>query len=500
VIRRYAPWLALAVAVGVLVVNHPTAADDPPGKDKEKDKAKLTPPKPPTVKVEKGPLTAAVTLKGVVQAEKAEELSVRPKTWSGTLLVKKAVEHGNAVKAGDVLVEFDTEKIDLALRDARQDRDLAEIAIRQAEIELPLLERQVPLDLASAERTARQTAEDLRRFLDIDRPLAEEFVAFRLKSANFRLESARDDLKQLQKMYRDKDLTEETERIILKRYQYYVETAEFFLKDSKIMAEEALKIQLPRREQTIKEAVEKADLALAKARDVQPLAVKQKQLSLVKLQYEEKKARERLADLEADRAALTVKAPSDGLAYYGRFVRGQWTVPTGPQGPALMRGGIVMPGDVFLTVVAPTPLVVRADVEEKELPGLKAGTTGKLTPTADPEKKLPAKLTRIASAPQSGKFEVRIELDGNKPAGLVPGMTCSARFVTARKENTLTVPASAVFEDDDEAKYVYRPGKAGEKPEKRTVKVGITAGDRVEIVEGLAEGDEILTSKPKPGE
>jgi len=498
VLRRSAPWLALTAAVGALVFTHTTAADDPPGKDK--GKAKPEPPKAATVKVEKGPLTAAVTLKGVVAAERAEELSLRPKAWTGPLLVKKAVEHGSAVKAGDVLVEFDTEKLDLALRDARQERELAEIAIRQAEAELPLLERQLPLDLGSAERTARHAAEDLRRFLDIDRPLAEEFVAFRLKSANFRLETARDDLKQLQKMYRDKDLTEETERIILKRYQYMVEVAEFFLKDSKIMADEVLKIQIPRKEQSVKEAVEKADLALAKARDVQPLAVKQKQSALVKLRYDETKAKERLADLQADRAGLTVKAPADGLAYHGRFVRGQWTVPTGPQGPALLRGGVVMPGDVFLTVVAPSPVVVRADAEEKELPGLKPGLAGKVTPTADPEKKLPAKLARIAPAPQGGKFEVRIEPDGDKAAGLVPGMTCSVRFVTARKESALTVPASAVFEDDDDAKYVYRPGKAGGKPQKKTVKVGITAGDRVEIVEGLSEGDEILASKPKPGE
>jgi multidrug efflux pump subunit AcrA (membrane-fusion protein) len=482
------------------VITQPITADDPPGKDKGKEKAKIDAPKAATIKVEKGPLTAAVTLKGVAQAGKAEEVSLRPKSWSGQLLVKKSVEHGSAVKAGDVLVEFDTEKIDLALRDARQERDLAEIAIRQAEAELPLLERQVPFDLATAERTARHAAEDLRRFLDIDRPLAEEFVAFRLKSANFRLEMARDDLKQLQKMYRDKDLTEETERIILKRYQYYVEMSEFFLKDAKIMADEALKVQLPRREQSVKEAVEKADLALAKARDVQPLTVKQKQMALVKLRYDEKKAKERLADLEADRAALTVKSPSDGLAYYGRFVRGQWMVPSGPQGPALLRGGMIQPGEVFVTVAAPTPLVIRADAEEKELPGLKPGTAGKVTATADPEKKLPAKLARIAPAPQGGKFEVRIELDGDNPAGLVPGMSCSARFVTARKENALTVPASAVFEDDDEAKYVYRPGKAGGKPQKQTVKVGITAGERVEIVEGLKAGDEILTSKPKPGE
>lgn len=491
-LRRFAPWLALAVAVGALAYNRPIAADDPPGKGKDKPEA----PNAATVKVDKGPLTAAVTFKGVVQADKAEELTLRPKAWSGPLLVKKSVEHGSPVKAGDVLVEFDTDKLDVALRDAKQERELAEVAIRQAEIELPLLERQTPQDLASAERSFRQASEDLQRFLTIDRPQSEASVAFRLKSANYQVETARDDLKQLQKMYRDKDLTEETERIILKRYQHQVESAEFSLKSAKLAAEETLKITLPRKEQSAKDAVEKAELSLTKARDVAPLALQQKRLALAKLRYDEKKSRDRLADLEADHAALAVKAPADGLAYHGRFVRGQWTVPAGPQGPALLRGGVVMPGDVFITVVAPTPLVVRAEAEEKELPGLKAGTAGKVTPTADPEKKLGAKLTRIAAAPQGGKFELRIELDG-KAAGLVPGMTCAARFVTARKEDALTVPASAVFEDDDEAKYVYRPAKGSGRPRKQVVKVGITAGDRVEIVEGLTAGDEILASKPK---
>jgi multidrug efflux pump subunit AcrA (membrane-fusion protein) len=95
---------------------------------------------------------------------------------------------------------------------------------------------------------------------------------------------------------------------------------------------------------------------------------------------------------------------------------------------------------------------------------------------------------------------LRVEPDGEAVDGLVPGMTCSVRFVTARKERTLTVPAASVFTDEaEDVKYVYRPVKGG-KPEKRTVKVGPASGERVEIVDGLAEGDEILASKPKPGE
>jgi HlyD family secretion protein len=495
VLHRYAAWLALVVMAGALIITRPSAADGQP----DKDKSPVGPPSKPkaaTVKAEKGPLTAAVTLKGVVQAEEAKELSVRLKAWSGPLMVKKAVEHGATVKAGDVVVEFETEKLDLILRDARQERDLAEVAIRQAELELPILERQLPLDQAIAEREYKNASDDLKKFLDVDKPLAVQSAEVQLKSSGFSLEYAKDELKQLQKMYRDKDLTEETEELILKRYKHQVEMAEFSFQRTKIQTEQTLKIELPRREQTAKDAVAKSELALAKARDVQPLTVRQKHLALAKLRYEETKARERLSDLEKDRAALTVKAPADGLAYHGRYVRGQWMVPAGPQGPPLAGGGPVMSGDVFLTIVDPTRVVIRAEIEEKELAGLKPGVEGRVTPTAFPDRKVPAKLARVAAAPQQGKFEVRVELSG-EAEGLVPGMTCSVRFVTARKEAALTVPASAVFEDDaDESRYVYLPARGDGKPRKRTVKVGLTAGDRVEILEGLDEGDEILASKP----
>lgn len=486
--HRYAPRLLLAAAIGAFVAAH-SAADDPPVK---KD-AKLPPPAAATVKVEKGPLTASVVLKGVVQGEKVTEVAVKLKAWSGPLVVKEVAEHGKAVKAGDVILRFDTEKIDLALRDAKQDRELAELAIKIAELELPIIERQLPLDLATAERDAKQTKDDLKKFLEQDRPLAAQNAEFQLKSATFNLEFATDELKQLQKMYRDKDLTEETEELILKRYKFGVESAQFRLRQVKAQTEQTLKTDLPRREQNAKDAVEKAELALAKARDVQPLAVRQKKLAFAKLKYEDAKARDKLADLEGDRAALVVKAPADGLVYHGRYVRGQWTAPIGP---GLIPGGSAPSGDVIVSVVGAGKLSVRAEAEEKELPGLKADLTGRVTPTAFPDQRVAAKVARVGAVPQGGKFEVVADLTGDVPAGLVPGMTCTVRFVTAKKESALTAPAAAVGEDDaDGSRFVYRPKKGG-KPEKVAVKVGQTIGDRVEILDGLSEGDEILASKP----
>jgi multidrug efflux pump subunit AcrA (membrane-fusion protein) len=519
-LRRYVPFLVLALAAGALVlVRTSTAQDQAPkagakaapsadgkgatgGDPTATAKAGPAAPKGPTAKVEKGPLTASVSLKGVVEAEQTTELAVHLKAWPGPLLVKRAVEHGTPVKAGDVLVEFDAEKIDLALRDARQERDLAEIGIRQAEEEVPILERMTPIELAAAERGKKHADEDLKRFLEIERPLMQESAANMLRNAEFSLQSQKDELKQLEKMYKDKDLTEETEQIILRRYRHYVTLYEFFLKMAQARHEQALRIELPRHELTVRENAEKTGVTLDRARNVLPLTLRQKRLALAKAKYENDKAQERLQNLEQDRAALVVRAPSDGVAYHGRSVRGQWPPATPPGAPAkLLRGGNVAPEEVVVTVVAAGgPAFVRATAEEKDRHLLHEGMEGKVIPTAYPDLKVPARLARLVAAPQGGGFDARVEFQGGKaPEALVPGMSCTAKFVAFRKPDALSLPAAVVFTDDgeDETRYVYLApkGPAG-KAEKKVVKVGKTAGDRVEILDGLKEGDEVLTAKP----
>jgi len=482
---RRTPWFLLAVGIGFLVILRTTAADGP---------EKAVPTKSTTVKVEKSTLTAVVTAKGVVEAGTADEASIKLKAWLGPLVVKKVmVEHGTAVKKGDILVEFDPEKLDQAIRDARQDRAISELALRQTELELPILEKQLPLDLAAAERDHNIALEDLKRFLEIDKPQSLQSAEFQLKSAAFSLDYAKDELKQLLKMYKDKDLTEETEEMVLKRQKYSVEMSEFSYKRSKLMTEQSVKVELPRREQLARDTATKSELTYTKAKDSLPLSLAQKKLTFAKLKYEESKAKDRLADLEADRAALSVAAPADGLVYYGKTIRGQWS-----GGTTLNPGGMVQSGEVFMTVVSQSTLFVRAEVDEKDLRGLKAGLTGKASAPAFPETPLAVKVTRVAAAPLGGKYEIRLELtDAPADLGVVPGMSCSVRLVTALRKDALSLPSSAVFSDDSEelSNFIYLPSKT-DMLVKRKVKVGRTFGDRMEILEGVKLGDEVLANKP----
>jgi multidrug efflux pump subunit AcrA (membrane-fusion protein) len=458
--------------------------------------------KPATAKAEKGPFKTEVNLTGVFEAQRATEVSIRPKVWAMPLVVERAVELGTPVKKGDILVEFDREKIDKAIQDAEVENALGELALKHAEEELPLLEKALPVDLTAAERAKTQADEDLKKFLEIDKSRSEQNASFAVKRSAEFLEYAKEELRQLEKMYRSKDLTEETEEIILRRQRFQVEMNEFNLKGAELQRNQTLKVDLPRQEERLRENAVKQAIDLEKARSLLPVGVNQKRRALAKLKHDQIKSGEKLTDLRHDREAMTVHSPTDGLVYYGRSERGHWSAAATTQ--KLHRGGVIAPDEVFITVVAPRPIDIRATVDEKDLHFLTRPKElkGFVTPTSDPEHRLQARLTSVLPTPrEAGKFEAVIAVEtGEDQTTIKPGMACTVKFVPYRTEDALTVPSSAVFEDDSKdasAFHVYlaKPDKDGKYP-KRPVKTGKTAGGKTEIIDGLAAGDEVLTSKP----
>jgi HlyD family secretion protein len=493
--RRLLPLTLLAVAF----VGAALAANDEPAAKSKATNPGLGAVKPPTYKVEKAPFKVEITLKGMFESGAMTEVLIKPEVWGpgmgGGLTVVKAAEAGATVKAGDVLLTLDREKIDRAIRDQEADQQLADLAIRMAELDLPITERSAPLELASAERAKARADEDLRKFLSIDKPLAVESAEFGVRSMAHNLEYVEEELKQLEKMYRKKDLTEETEEIILKRQRNQVDSAKFMLKQTENRRDQTLKVDLPRREQDMKEGVTRANISYEKVRTTSPLGVSQKRLALEKAKYERARGAEKLANLKKDRELFTIKSPAEGIVYYGRCVQGQWPTAAGLVS-RLQKGGSIQADEVFMTIVRPWPMTVRAAVEEKDRGLVAAGAACKVTPAALPDVKLAGKIDRVSRVPVGGSFEAVVTFDAAPGEAIVPGMACTVKAVTYTNPEAVTVPAVAVFDDElnEDQHYVYKVGPKG--PEKHVVTVGKRSGGRAEITSGLSVGDEILLSKP----
>jgi hypothetical protein len=224
-----------------------------------------------------------------------------------------------------------------------------------------------PLKLESARRLKRQSAEDLAQFEKIGRGLKEKSATYNLKGAEQRLEGAKEELTQLEKMYKADDLTEETEEIILKRQRFAVEFAQFGLESARQNAEQSLKTSIPREYETLKNLKRDQELALTLAEQTLPKALEKKKLDLEKAKRDSKKSEKKLADLKRDLELATVRAPMDGIVYYGACENGKW-VTGGAMTKKLLPSGKLTANEVFMTVVNPERLVLKAIVPEADLP------------------------------------------------------------------------------------------------------------------------------------
>ncbi|MFW6163088.1 MAG: efflux RND transporter periplasmic adaptor subunit [Planctomycetota bacterium] len=481
IVRR---WLAVAVlalaAVGV--------ADAAAAKDKGKPPARHT--------VKKGPFKIEVRLKGIFEAAGMTELAFDPEAWT-TLRVVKALRPGARVKKGEPVLWLDLEKIDEAIRKIEEGQALADLNVRLAAENLAILEKATPLNLAAAETTHQRFDEDYQRFFEVELPYARKSADFSLKAAEFYLMYATEELRQLEKMYQEDDLTEETEEIILKRARFSVDRAKLSFERSQNTHEFATQFDIPRQVENAKHNAKVQDVEYKKAKTLLPMQLNQKRLELEKLKRDRKEAAEKLAKLRRDREKMTVEAPQTGLVYYGECRDGHWPNADALQG-ALRRGGTVKPHQVFMTIVQPRPLRVRTTAPEKQLHNLAPGQEAEIAPTGYPDLKLEGTLDTVARvAVKEGHFDVRLSVTtGEDAKALMPGMTCAVTVAAYEKKDATAVPAAMVHTDeaDPSKRYVWVLGKDGASA-RRDVKIGRKNGGKVEILSGLKPGETLVSKK-----
>lgn len=477
------PLCLLSVATAL------ATADDKPTDSKPAD----------TIRVAPELFRVVVELDGVFEAEQMTEIILLPQQWS-TFTVEEVAEQGSRVKEGDLLIKFDARKIDDELRAAEFQAELGRLSLLQNHSELQSLELSVPLDLRAAREALDRARSDLAYHEKYWERLNRESADQSLKSSEYSLENAREELNQLEKMYKADELTEETEEIILKRARRAVEFAEFTLTRSQAQHEQTVNVSLPQQGRQVVEAVIRQEIALSRAEATLPLSLEQKRIERQKLEQTQRQLVEKLEQLRADRKWMEVHSPVAGLVYYGYCERGRWTVGS-TLTRQLRKGGAATTNSVLMTIVTPERLVFRLDIPEKSLHQVTPNLPGSITPSGYPSLRLTGSLVDINPIPvKEGLFDGELKIESaNDPHAKTlvrPGMTGKVKFVAYEAPEAISVPTSALQTDpaDDSLKFVY-VDEAG-APVRRNVVTGHSQGDRTEIKEGLNAGDLVYLKKP----
>ncbi|MEN9974282.1 MAG: hypothetical protein RLZZ282_288 [Verrucomicrobiota bacterium] len=419
-------------------------------------------------------------------------LKLEAKTWQD-FQVDELAEHGSRVAKGDTLVSFDAKDIDKKLVDLRRSLDASTLTLAQTELDFNHLQETAPYTLDTLRRNAEIAKEENAYFTKTQRQALEETAATEVEHKKQALSNQKEELRQLTKMYAADDLTEDTEEIILTRQKDAVVTAEFALRLKTLDCKRMLEVTLPREAITLAHHERDTALILRKAEQDIPRSIAQKKIEWETLKTASQRDKENLADLEADRALFTCKAPADGWFYHGPIERGRWAPAEAIK--TLFKHGRPMVNRPFATFVpATTKLVWVAFLDEATARSLTLGHAGVATLAGREDLDIPVKLTQLATVPgPDSAYRADLSAAWPEDLALPTGATARMRLITYERPEAIAIPTKALTYD---AKgWCVEVKLADGKTERRPVKRGRVSREDTEILSGLEVGQVIVAPK-----
>jgi len=164
---------------------------------------------------------------------------------------------------------------------------------------------------------------------------------------------------------------------------------------------------------------------------------------------------------------------------------------------SLYPGEMAAAGTPLLTVMDTSSVIARAHIPQDQAALLKLGDKATITvPGAgsDEAEPIEGKVTVVSPALDPNSTTVEVWVQAKNPKGLLrPGTSVQISMLARSVPNSLLIPAAAVLTAPDGSNYVMLAG-SDNKAHQKTVKTGIRQGDEVQILEGIAEGDRVITS------
>ncbi len=223
----------------------------------------------------------------------------------------------------------------------------------------------------------------------------------------------------------------------------------------------------------------------------------EKQLEDAQMNYDT--AVSALSQAESDASETNILAPMDGTVVGEPKTVGTMAVATSDNPTVIMR------------IADLSTKKIMAKVDETDIGSVKVGQSATFTVDAYTDKTFTARVTKIsqtdtantwdtstssssASASSSAAviyYYVTLEVDDPENL-LLPAMTARVEINTADKPDALVVPISTL-KTDANGSYVIVRNPDGSQ-ENRYVQTGIYSDDYVEILSGLSEGEEVVST------
>lgn len=238
--------------------------------------------------------------------------------------------------------------------------------------------------------------------------------------------------------------------------------------------------------------------------------------------YRVEVARYESAENQVEQARAALKQARDDLAKTTIYAPMAGTISDLNKEQGEIAIGAQFQEDVILVIADLSEMEAQVNVDENDIVSVSIGQQSEIEVDALLDQVLSGVVSEIANSAnvaaagtsdQKTEFEIKVSVV-DPPQTLRPGMTASAEVFTKTNEDALSVPIQCVAvrtvdqltmagEDRADAEARYTADRDGfvevvfciedGKAVARQVKTGIQSDELIEILEGLEEGDEVVT-------
>jgi multidrug efflux pump subunit AcrA (membrane-fusion protein) len=157
------------------------------------------------------------------------------------------------------------------------------------------------------------------------------------------------------------------------------------------------------------------------------------------------------------------------------------------------EGELATANQPLLTVMDISKLIAKAHIGQAEANRIKRGDEVEISVPGNEEPNK-GRVTLVSPALDPGSTTVEVWAEALKPSpSLKPGITVQLSIIAGSAKDALVVPTPAVFKLDEGADYVVLAG-SDSKAHVANVKVGLSNAEFTQILEGVKEGDSVITS------
>ena len=163
--------------------------------------------------------------------------------------------------------------------------------------------------------------------------------------------------------------------------------------------------------------------------------------------------------------------------------------------PPVTSGQMVADLDPIVELIDPSSIYVEASIPVDELHLISPGMPANVTSGLSPGVAFPAQVGAFIPSfdASSATTPVRLDFTGSESIPEI-GAPVEARIVTSNIPDALAIPSTALFQDVGQNRYhVFVAGTDG-RAHRVNVTIGVHDGPRVQVLDGIKAGDQVITS------